>query len=171
MSKDIRTTEGMHHYTESGLDNVWLSGGFEIVASPYGDSLKISDLSGLHKCIAQCLIKKPDALTGHEFRFLRVELDWSQPMAAGVFGVVERTIREWETGDEPVAEPANTLIRFICKQRYEPDANYEKMSIALQQMHALDRELHVLKRELRELRLELKNTRDGWQEESCLKAA
>jgi len=144
-----------YQYIESGLDNVWISGGFEIVKSPYGDSLRIKDVDGLHKCIANCLVHKPELLTGREFRFLRVELDLSQATMAEIFGRDERTIREWETGQDPVKEPANRLVRFIYKQRFTPDANFEELSKSIRKLQALDRKVH-------EMKFERKNAEKGW---------
>ena len=145
-----------YQYVESGLDNVWISGGFEIIKSPYGDSLRIKDVDGLHKCIANCLVNKPELLTGREFRFLRVELDLSQAMIADLFGRDERTIREWENGEEPVKEPANRLVRFIYKQRFTPDANFEELSKTIKRLQAFDRKVH-------EMKFEMKNAEKGWE--------
>ena len=137
MSKIIQTTEQGYEYVECGLPNVWLANGFEILPSPYGDTIKINDLDGLHKCIAMCLVKKAETLTGDEFKFLRTELDYSQSTLAGILSVTDRTIREWEA-QEAVAEPANTMIRFIYKQTYQPDTNFVEMSKALRRMQELD---------------------------------
>ncbi len=60
-------------YTDCGLDNVILQNGYEEIDTPYGKSVSITDVRGLHECIGLHLVTKPAALTGREFRFLRVD--------------------------------------------------------------------------------------------------
>ena len=43
----------MYHYTESGLDNVYLVNGFEFIPSPSGKSVVIQDIDGLHNAIGR----------------------------------------------------------------------------------------------------------------------
>jgi len=156
-------TQELYKYRESGLDNVWLDGGFKVIDSPYGKSVKIYDVDGLHKCIAKCLLGKTAALSGAEFRFLRIELDLSQSTMGGLCGREERTIREWETRDRPVEEPANTIIRFVYEQRFlNPSAKFEDAAKHIRQLQVLDKQLHELK---------LGVTDKGWKVEGCSKAA
>jgi putative transcriptional regulator len=170
MSKHIQATEQGYHYVECGLPDVWLANGFEILPSPYGDTIKIDNLDGLHKCIAMCLVSKADALTGDEFKFLRTELDYSQFSLAGILSVTDRTIRDWEA-QAAVTEPANTMIRFIYKQTYQPDANFVEMSKALRRVQELDRELHELKLQKRKLTIRINETEKAWVVEQSLDQA
>ena len=41
-----------YHYTESGLDTVYLLNGYEIVKSERGTGVRIQDVDGLHTAIA-----------------------------------------------------------------------------------------------------------------------
>lgn len=151
-------TPKWHHYLDCGLDNVWIEGGFDEIESPYGNGVAIHDLDGLHRCIAQCLVNKHGPLTGREFRFLRNELDLSQLALGSLCGRNERTVREWETRDEPVEEPANTIVRFIYQQRVDPSTSYEELHRLIKQFQALDKELHEMK---------LRSTAEGWKQVEC----
>jgi DNA-binding transcriptional regulator YiaG len=142
-----------YHYRECGLDNVYIYGGFEEKHSPYGVSVAIHDLAGLHQCIAQCLIEKPSPLTGAEFRFLRTELDLSQSTMGRLCGREERSVRYWESREDAVDDAANQIIRFVYSQRVNPSANYEELSKHIQLLQNADKELHELK---------LKSTAKGW---------
>jgi DNA-binding transcriptional regulator YiaG len=163
LAENIQQPERIQ-YLDCGLDNVWIEGGFEHVDSPYGRGIAIHDQKGLHRCIARCLVKKPGALTGKEFRFLRTELDLSQETIGALFGRAERTVRDWETRDELVQEPENSLIRFIYEQRFNPSANFEEFSHAIKMLQALDKAWN-------EKKLELKSTESGWKAENCAKIA
>jgi putative transcriptional regulator len=156
--KSENKTPKRYHYRDCGLENVWIEGGYDEIDSPYGPGIAIHDLDGLHRCIAHCLVTKPRPLTGPEFKFLRTELDLSQFALGGLCGRGERTIREWETRDEPVEEPANTIIRFVYEQRFKPSANFEELSKTIKQIQVLDKELHEMK---------LKNTAEGWKPVEC----
>jgi len=163
-------TPKLHHYLDCGLSNVWLEGGFDEVDSPYGPGIAIHDLDGLHRCIARCLLNKPASLTGSEFRFLRTELDLSQHAVGVLCGRNDRTVRKWETEDELVEEPANTIIRHVYDQRMNPSAakNYEELSKLIQQFQAVDKQLHETKLKLKEMKLVLKaQNGDGWKAEEC----
>jgi DNA-binding transcriptional regulator YiaG len=154
----IKSGEQPYQYRESGLDNVYLYGGIELKHSAYGDSVAIHDLEGLHRCIAQCLVEKPSPLTGAEFRFLRTELDLSQFAMGQLCGREERSVRNWETSHEPVQEPANTIIRFVYTQRFNPSANFEELSKHIQLFQHVDKALHEMK---------LRSTAAGWKPAEC----
>jgi DNA-binding transcriptional regulator YiaG len=146
----------VHHYLDCGLENVFLEGGFEVIDTPYGQGVTINDLDGLHNCIASCLIKKPMPLNGKEFRFLRTELDLSQTAMGDLCGRKERRLRDWEKNNEKVPEPANTIIRIVYKERYDPTVTFEGLSRDIRNLQALDRKAHEMK---------LVSTADGWREE------
>lgn len=102
----------MYHYTECGLDNVWLANGFTKKKTAYGEAVSISDADDLHKLLADQLINKPARLTGKEFRFLRVMLKLSQAAVAKMQGVSEQNVSLWERhGKVPKAN--DNLMRII----------------------------------------------------------
>ena len=81
-----------YHYTECGLDNVYLVNGFELKDS----RLRIHDIEGLHCAIGRWLVSTRKRLSGGEIRFLRHELELSQANLAFLLGVDERTVLRWE---------------------------------------------------------------------------
>jgi putative transcriptional regulator len=102
-----------YHYKESGLDYIWLEGGWEIVSSPSGKQLKIKNIEQLHNAIGTWLVKEKKDLTGKEIRFLRQEMRLSQANLAKLLTVTEQTIHRWETGKADIPKPAESLIRFL----------------------------------------------------------
>lgn len=101
-----------YHYTESGLDDIYLASGFEI----HDGKLRIHDIEGLHRAISRWLLSTRKRLSGGEFRFLRHELEMSQAALASLLGVTERTVIRWESGRKernirnPAAERALRLL-------------------------------------------------------------
>ena len=86
-----------YHYTECGLDNVWLLNGYMIEQHPnYGELFAIDHVDDLHRFIGRSLIALPRLLNGAEFRFLRRELDLSQKTLADLIGSNEQSVAKWE---------------------------------------------------------------------------
>ncbi len=52
----------MHHYVESGLDNVWLANGYTIHKTKYGEGVSIDNTDALHRAIAAKIINSPAPL-------------------------------------------------------------------------------------------------------------
>lgn len=102
----------MYQYKDGGLKNVWLTNGFKVHKTPYGEAVSIEDLEGLTKAICLALTKKPSKLTGAEFRYLRQGLMMSQPSLGQILGVTNQAVALWEkTGKVP--KMADTAIRVI----------------------------------------------------------
>ena len=97
----------MYHYTESGLQNVWLKNGYTMKKTPYGKGASIQDIEGLHKLIGSLIAKKPK-LTGAKLRFLRKEMGLSQRALGELVGTSEQNVSLWERiGDIPYWSQAN----------------------------------------------------------------
>jgi len=103
-----------YHYTQCGLDNVYLKNGFKLHQTKYGEGLSIEDVEGLHRLIGTWLVDLPKPLSGAELRFLRVEMDLSQKHLAAILGAKEQTLRLWEKQrKKAVPGPADRLLRAI----------------------------------------------------------
>jgi DNA-binding transcriptional regulator YiaG len=89
----------MYHYTQCGLDNVWLQNGYRTEVTPYGRAVAVHDVDGLHALLAAKLVEKPGQLTGKEFRFLRSWLGLTQEALAQQMGVTEGAVSLWERKD------------------------------------------------------------------------
>lgn len=101
-----------YHYTESGLENVYLDGGFQLADG----RLVIKDIDGLHKVIGRALISSKKNLTGREIRFLRQEMLMSQSTLAKLLEVSEQAVARWEKGKSGLPKPAEALIRLLYRE-------------------------------------------------------
>lgn len=139
-----------YHYTESGLRNVYLLNGFEIVQTPYGKATSVRDVEGLHKLIGTNLCLKKH-LTGTEFRFLRKEMGFSQNGLGKTLGVTDQAIAKWEkTGRVP-----KTADRFIRLLYLESIHENVKIQSLIDRINETDRDEY--------LRLEIEATSSGWK--------
>jgi len=104
-----------YHYTDSGLNNVWLANGYDVVKSRYGDGVVIHDLAGLHHAIGTILCQKAH-LTGAEVRFLRKEMGLSQRGIGLLLGVTDQAVAKWEKHGH-VPRTADRMIRLIYLEK------------------------------------------------------
>ena len=144
-----------YHYTECGLDSVWLENGYTIEANPnYGDLISFQNVRGLHDAIGRWLIGQPRTLTGAEFRFLRTELDMSQRCVGDVLGVTEQAVAKWEKARaKPVVnKTAERFLRVIYLNYFDGDSNFSQI---------IDR-VTKLDAEMAQLELHLKKANEGW---------
>lgn len=98
-----------YHYTESGLDDIYLVNGFEMD----GGRFKIHDIDGLHRAIGRWLVSTRKELSGREIRFLRHEMELSQVALSTLLGVTERTVIRWENGRNAGNAAADRTLRLL----------------------------------------------------------
>lgn len=129
---------GAYHYTQCGLDYVYLSGGVEFVDGPRGKQIVIRDIEGLHNAIGRFIVNERHTLSGKELRFLRQEMLMSQALLANLLEVSEQTVHRWETAKSDTPKPAEALIRLLYNEHL---GNNEKIKIALKRIAALEDEI------------------------------
>ena len=127
-----------YHYTESGLDNVWLAGGFEYVDHPSGRHVKIKDIEGLHRAIGETLIQRKKNLTGKEFRFLRKEMLMSQAILAKLLEVTEQTMNRWENGKTDIPGTAQSIVKLLYSEHISTSKHGVQLRQSLKKLSDLE---------------------------------
>ncbi len=115
----MTATREDYHYTECGLDNVYLVNGFDFVESPSGHQVIIKDIDGLHHASGRILLHHKKDLDGDEIRFLRHEMRMSQAVLARLLDVSEQAINRWERRKSKTPKPAEALIRFLYAEHID----------------------------------------------------
>ncbi|MDX2224116.1 MAG: helix-turn-helix domain-containing protein [Rhodospirillaceae bacterium] len=105
----------MYHYTESGLNNVWLANGFTVHDTPYGKAVSVKHADALNRMIARHLVGRKPRLSGSEFRFIRKQLDLSQASLARIMGKDVQSIARWEKSGR-VPKMAERFLRAIHRE-------------------------------------------------------
>lgn len=142
-----------YHYTDSGLDNIYLENGFSVYDTPYGKGVSIEDTKGLHQAIGQWLISLPKGLTGAELRFIRLEMELTQKDLAGILGSTEQNVRRWEKARaKPILRTADYLLRALYSEFIGGDGDIRRMVDRLAKLDQMD---HAEAR--------LCDTNKGWQ--------
>lgn len=125
----------MYHYTESGLQNVWLENGYAVVKTKHGKGVSIHDVEGLHRMIGKALAMQPK-LTGGELRFLRKEMSMSQSALSALVGTSEQNVSLWERRGG-IPRTADRLVRLIYLEHM---GNNPKVRELIDRLNLLDRE-------------------------------
>lgn len=133
------TNEG-YHFTECGLDYVWLKGGVTIENGPYGETVSIEQADRLLDAIARVLCENVSCIGPDEFKFLRKRLDFSQNALARELETKEQNVHRWETGKTPVPGTAKSAISLLYSYYNRPENAHERRVMA-----ALDRRCTELK--------------------------
>jgi putative zinc finger/helix-turn-helix YgiT family protein len=121
---ELTITRGRHHYTASGLPNVYLEGVETRACPACGTSeVAIPRVALLHRVIALDVARSTARLTGAEIRFLRKHLGWSGRDFARIFGVAPETVSRWENDRDPMGAIADRLLRLLAV-RNEPVESY-----------------------------------------------
>jgi transcriptional regulator with XRE-family HTH domain len=84
------------HYTDSGLDYVYLTDGYKTRETKRGTSVAIDRIDELHDSIAKFIVTMPYPLRGQEVRFLRSMLGYSQEELGRKLGVRRNAIAVYE---------------------------------------------------------------------------
>lgn len=135
----------MYHYTECGLDNVWLQNGYAEHQTPYGRGVAVSDADQLHQVLAVAIAKKAGRITGQELRFLRSMLDLSQGALGATLGVKDQSISLWERKDS-ITTAAEAVVRMLVVEKLDGNSQIADL---LSRIAKLDTAGHFVAKESR----------------------
>lgn len=112
----------LFHYTQCGLDNVWLANGYHSEDTDYGEGFRIDHADELHQIIAMSIVNDKRPLRGQEVRFLRVAMNLSQEGLAKALGVDRATVLRWERAREKALGVMQDIaVRTTYASRAEGD--------------------------------------------------
>lgn len=140
-----------YHYTECGLDYVYLVDGFEVIETGYGSAVQVSNAGKLDRAIAGAVVSRQSRLTGQEVRFLRGLLDMTQSELGRALGKDAQSIARWEKGKTEIPPTEDIAIRQI----------YLEKTGHRQRFIDTSRQVAELKKRIEEVRFKVKG-RQGW---------
>ena len=105
-----------YHYTECGLDNVFIDGLEAVNDHADEPTITIPAIGLLHKVIAESIINRPFKITGKELRFLRTEMGLTQDGLARILKVTNITVSRWEREETAIKDTAEMLVRLMAAQ-------------------------------------------------------
>lgn len=149
-----------YHYTDSGLDNIWLENGYTVHKTAYGEGVSIQDTEGLHEAIGKWLIELPKPLNGAELRFIRLEMELTQRALGGILGMDEQAVRRWEKArTKTLNGPADQLLRVLYEDYLDGDGSIRAVVDRLAELDQVDK-----------IDVRFCETDRGWQPHACAEA-
>lgn len=125
----------MYHYTECGLDNVWLENGYTVKKTAYGKATSVDDAIGLHQVLTIELTQKKGRVTGKELRFMRTVLGMSQEGLGKCVGATEQSVSLWErTGKVP--QYADSILRLLVSEKLNGNS---KVTEVIERINTVER--------------------------------
>lgn len=105
---------GRYHYTESGLDNVYLENvELRICKSCGVVTPRLYRMKKLHETIGRAVALKDSPLTGAEIRYLRKHLGMKSKDWAALLHSDASTVSRWENGEQRPGQQSDALIRAV----------------------------------------------------------
>lgn len=105
-----------YHYTECGLDNVYLENISVYTCNKCSDEfVEIPQPVQLHIMLAIVISQKPAPLNGQEIRFLRKEVGMTGKAYAEMLGVNPVTLSKWENNNLNRESSSDRAIRMAFK--------------------------------------------------------
>lgn len=103
-----------YHYTECGLENVYLFGIVQYRCPECGEeTVSIPNIKGLHLVIARALVCKEEMLSGDEVKFLRKELKLRSKNMAEALSMEPETYSRWENAKQKVSSNYDKELRLM----------------------------------------------------------
>lgn len=149
-----------YHYTESGLDYVYLNNGFVIHKTAYGEGVSIHDIDGLHKVIACDIVNNRVKLSGKEVRFLRRELELSQRALGDLLDVTDQTVANWEKENVEIPKSSDVLLRAFYMER---TFGRNGVSEIIEAINDTERKIAEIEEEIAALKVNLEEFEQGWR--------
>ncbi len=120
----------VYHYTECGLNNVYVEVTALCKDHASGDMVTIPAIGQLHQVIAEGIVTHPAKMTGQELRFLRSEMGLTQAQMAKFLKVTLLTVSRWERNETPVKDTAEMLVRLMAAQRLQLEVDLDVESVS-----------------------------------------
>lgn len=140
----------MYHYIECGLQNVWLTNGYDVCEVDGEKAVSISDVDELHELIGRSIAAKSN-LNATEIRFLRKELGLSQKRLADLLGSTEQTVSLWERRGR-MPKGYDRLVRLLYLEKIDGNVKVQEIINRLIELDFRQRE-----------KLVFSDTRTGWR--------
>lgn len=109
------------HYTQCGVDDVYLLSGFKLEKTAYGETFSIKNMEGLHEAIALWLITERETFSGKEVRFLRKQMKLTQEQLGDMIEIGGQMVARYEKDISTMPDAPAMLLRMNFLASILPD--------------------------------------------------
>lgn len=135
-SAAARTIRGDYHFSQSGLDYVYLVGVAHVECPTCDDRVAaIPNQMRLLELIGLLVVAKGAPLDARDLRYLRTLMDWTQEEMARHVGVSRLTVTRWEQGS-PLDRHADLFVRWAWFEAFSTRHQPGKAHASVAQLNA-----------------------------------
>jgi putative zinc finger/helix-turn-helix YgiT family protein len=126
----LHRRKGLYHFTESGLDWVYLKGVLHGHCDDCDDDVvELPNPGDLLELIAQTILTAERPIHATEIRFLRGLIGWSQENLGAALGLQRLAITRWETGKAKPDYQIDLLLRRVWLHAFLKESREEGCGI------------------------------------------
>lgn len=131
----MRKVKENYHFTECGLDYVYLSGIPIFKCACGATTAKIPNMKDLLNTIGEAIVNKPTRLTGFEVRYLRKNVGLSATAFARYLAIDPATLSRWERNKRVIGKTSDLLVRlcYAVLMEYEHAQRIMEIFISLRE--------------------------------------
>jgi len=130
-----------YRYLACGLDDVYLTNGYEIETTPHGVGVSIRNVDEVLRAIGKFLVANKKQLSGKEIRFLRHQMDYTQSELARMLGVSSQQVARYEKDKNGslISGASDRILRLLYREHIQ-----EKVPIkgTLEDVDQMDDRIH-----------------------------
>ncbi|KAA6204566.1 MAG: helix-turn-helix domain-containing protein [Candidatus Tokpelaia sp.] len=130
----------IYHYTEIGLDNVYLIGIAPEIDDAGEEIITIPFINKLFKAVAEAIVGYKKGISGAELRYLRTEMGLTQAELAALLHKDKQTIGRWERGETEIDGTAEAVIRRLAIEKLSLNVNLGMEELAKRSVATADRQ-------------------------------
>jgi len=117
----------MYHYTESGLENIYLKNGF-VISEEEGEAfVSYTNFDGIQRAIAIAICTQTQWMSASQLKFLRKELNLSQTGLGQLIYCDRQSIARWEKGEIEVPHLADIMLRALYMESIDKEIHISQL--------------------------------------------
>lgn len=113
----------MYHYTECGLENIYLKNGFVITEEDGEEFVSYTNFDGIQQAIAMAICSQKKWMSSEQFKFLRKEFNLSQSGLGGLLYCDRQTIARWEKTEVEIPRLTDVMFRALYLESIDKESH------------------------------------------------
>ena len=113
----------MYHYTERGLENIYLKNGFVVTKEDGEEFVSFINFDGIQQAIAVAICTQKKWMSSTQLKFLRKEFNLSQTGLGQLIFCDRQSIARWEKGEVEVPHLADVMLRALYLESIDKESH------------------------------------------------
>ncbi|WP_318482574.1 helix-turn-helix domain-containing protein [Photobacterium leiognathi] len=135
----------MHHYTESGLDNIYLVNGYEITLVDGEECISYTGFEQIQRAIGVTICNQNSWMNAQQFKFLRKEFQLTQSALGRLLFCDRQSIARWEKSETAIPPLVDITLRALYLESIHEDSHVRLTidSLADAEIADLNKEIRI----------------------------